>query len=294
MIDEALWLASQGLAVFPIMPNGKRPLHKGWQATASTDAGTVRRVFGASKLCNIAVATGEASHAFVLDIDRKTVDGAETLRRLEQDHGGLPPTWRADTPSGGFHLYFRLPRLPAVSNRVNVRPGLDVRGAGGYVVAPPSRLPAGEYKWSNSPSDVPLSTAPDWLLHLVTRPQHRLRAEGLDISDEQPPTRLPLHLRHRGELAQDIHVVNELVREVRAVEAAVAGTRNDRLFRAAAHLGEYVATGRLPEDLVCRGLELAAMCCGLTSEGEAAVRSTIESGLRRGRASRMGSHERCD
>lgn len=58
-----------------------------------------------------------------------------------------PRTARARTGGGGSHLYFRYPAGPAVANSASfLGPGLDVRGEGGYVVAPPSRT-EGPYEW---------------------------------------------------------------------------------------------------------------------------------------------------
>src|SRR5690606_35130059 len=59
---------------------------------------------------NIALATGEPSGLFVLDIDVKDgVDGRETLRRCQEVYGLLPLTRTVFTPSGGTHFYFRIP-----------------------------------------------------------------------------------------------------------------------------------------------------------------------------------------
>ncbi len=79
------------------------------------------------------------------------------------------------TGGGGRHLYFRHPG-GIVRNRVGLAPGIDVRGDGGCVVAPPSVHPSGKrYAWvaSHGPEDSPLARAPAWLLRqLGDGPDH--------------------------------------------------------------------------------------------------------------------------
>src|ERR1019366_7057017 len=91
--------------------------------------------------------------------------GANSLAALEREHGALPVTLEAVTGGGGRHLYFRHPGWP-VMNRVGLRAGLDLRGDGGCVVAPPSLHPSGRpYVWvaRRSLDEVPLAPLPHWL-----------------------------------------------------------------------------------------------------------------------------------
>jgi putative DNA primase/helicase len=125
---------------------------------------------------DVCIATGSDSKIFVLDQD--TVeghgpdrDGAASLAALEKIHGPLPPTQKVKTPTGGTHFYFRYPETGNIFNTDNqIGAGLDIRGEGGMVVAPPTvkigkdGKPAGEYKWLN---DIPMTQAPAWLLDLV-------------------------------------------------------------------------------------------------------------------------------
>src|SRR5262249_27567211 len=92
---------------------------------------------------------------------------------IEKKHrSNLPSTWIASTGKGR-HLYFRLPNFngaPTICNSAKrLGAGLDVRGEGGYVVAPPSIHPTGRtYRWSEQ-SDV-IAEAPLWLLALIDVP----------------------------------------------------------------------------------------------------------------------------
>jgi hypothetical protein len=51
------------------------------------------------------------------------------------------------TPSDGYHLYFRIPPgKPSPRNKAGFRPGIDIRGDGGYVVAPGSVIEGIKYR----------------------------------------------------------------------------------------------------------------------------------------------------
>lgn len=91
---------------------------------------------------NIAIATGKVSSCIVLDVDPRH-GGDDSLRDL----GQMPPTWTVLTGGGGQHLYFAHPG-GTVANGANLLPGIDIRGDGGYVIAPPSNHVSGDrYMW---------------------------------------------------------------------------------------------------------------------------------------------------
>lgn len=143
---------------------GKHPRDNGWQnAEPMTDA-EIEKAFGGAIACNVGIATGTPSGFFVLDIDPD--NGWEGLRRLEADHGPLAPSCVVKTGSGGRHYYFTLPEDFEPTNRkggLKEYDGLDVRGTGGQVVAPPSVSGKGPYTWERSGHPEP---APDWLMEL--------------------------------------------------------------------------------------------------------------------------------
>lgn len=152
-LDQALALAADGFKVFPIKAGAKTPpLLNGWPDKATTDQETVRLFWLAVPDANIGI---HCEGLFVLDVDVKK-GGKDALAKL----GPLPDTLRTITPSGGEHLFFRLPAGHAgVSNTVGVLgPGLDVRSTGGYVVAPGSVVAAGTYRAERAPiADAPVS-----------------------------------------------------------------------------------------------------------------------------------------
>ena len=131
---------------------------------ASRDRTTVERWF-ANTTHNIGIATGAVSGIIALDIDPRH-DGHETLARIEQTHGPLPPTWRFLTGGGGEHILFRHPCGKIANSAGALGPGIDVRGDGGYIVAPPSMHICGRpYAISvdHHPDEVQLADMPKWL-----------------------------------------------------------------------------------------------------------------------------------
>jgi putative DNA primase/helicase len=161
------------------LPREKRPILQNWPAQATADPNVITRWWRRQPEANIGIATGAG--LLVLDVDA-THDGFESLALLEDTYGALPDTPAVLTGSGGRHIYFRLPEGVTVRNSAGkLGPGLDVRGDGGYVVAPPSTHPNGQrYEWleGQSPDDLPLASAPDWLLRLITQPTTRPMVGG--------------------------------------------------------------------------------------------------------------------
>lgn len=152
----ALWYAKQGWAVFLLAPNSKQPLlskkRDGANGLhdATTDLDQVRKWWTQYPEANIGLPTG---HRFdVIDIDGPT--GAQSLAELKDDD--LPDIHGKVTTPNGMHLYVQ---DTGDGNRAGVRPGIDYRGVGGYVVAPPSQVDFKRYTWATKPSPVILSAA---------------------------------------------------------------------------------------------------------------------------------------
>ena len=172
-----------GLAVFPlhpIRPNascgcgqkcdqpGKHPITRGWQRTICSPAAVVSS-WPAHALRGIGLLCGPPSGVFAVDIDPRH-GGEMSLARLEHQYGALPDTWRARTGSGGQHWIYRWPTDgPEIRNSAGkLGPGLDVRGAGGFIVLAPSLHVSGhQYAWINDPAECELARAPRWLIERV-------------------------------------------------------------------------------------------------------------------------------
>jgi len=173
MLEQALAYAARGWPVLPCRSVGdgrnkaKTPLTAHGFKDASCDPPTVRRLFGATPDAIIGIATGKASGFFVLDIDvKKNAGGEESLAELEKEHGVLPLTVATRSCTGGRHLYFRYPE-GGIGSRTGIRPGLDIRGDGGYIIAPPSVVDGKSYEWIHPPDTTPFADAPEWLVLLI-------------------------------------------------------------------------------------------------------------------------------
>ncbi|TQV76658.1 AAA family ATPase [Aliikangiella marina] len=166
MIDNALELISQGFAIFPLhniesgfcscgkeCPSpGKHPRTINGVKAASKDEEQIREWWTKWPNANIGIATGRASDLVVLDFDPKA-GGLEYREELLEEIPELAETLIVSTGGGGFHHYFRMLSDIGCSTKVNGF-GLDIRGNGGYVVAPPSNHVSGnQYHWLDCDDD---------------------------------------------------------------------------------------------------------------------------------------------
>lgn len=198
-----------GMAVFPVKAGAKVPA-------------CMWRTESAAKVIdwpgNWGVDCGK-SKLLVLDLDQKDGrNGIADLRKLaESKQRSFPTTFSVRTPTGGLHLYFVSPGGYG-NNRGGFPKSIDVRGDGGYVIAPGSRGSNREYRIEQSSPPIPL---PAWVADfLVQRPpgEKSVSEENVGLSD-----------------ASDT-VVQRAVEHVRALPAAGLGERNERTFTLAADL----------------------------------------------------------
>lgn len=167
--EWALAYARMGWSVVPVRPGEKLPAVP-WAKfqTLPADASTLLGWFDHAPALGVGLVQGRNAGTIVLDFDGEL--GMATLRELERR--GLPHSVRALTPGGGVHVYLRHPGTP-IATRKQVLPGMDVRGDGGFVVAPPSVHHTGRpYAWDvdHHPEDVPIADCPDWLLPALHAP----------------------------------------------------------------------------------------------------------------------------
>lgn len=172
MRDHALEYARNGWPVFPLAPGGKRPLTPRGLHEATTEPLTIDQWWEKWPTANIGVATGEGLCAWVLDIDGE--EGAASLEALEGELGEQLISLEACTGGGGRHIFFAWPEGHEIRNRQSVRPGLDVRGNGGYVVVAPSiHESGGVYRWPMGWHGV-IDPAPPALLDIVAPPKRKV------------------------------------------------------------------------------------------------------------------------
>lgn len=265
-LHAALLTAARGLPVFPLsrtkLPAIRSPHRDEPRAAdcrgecgrpghgvhdASTDPAVIRALFAVAPWATgYGVACGTAPHFLVgLDLDVKHgADGAAALAALaESRRFALPETVCVRTPSGGRHLWLTAPG-PVPNSVGRLAPGIDVRGAGGYLVGPGSRTVAGHY-----------------LLEPGTR-QHRFAAVPPELLALLEPPSAPQEARHRGSRHPAERRASALVR---FVLDSREGERNGRLFWAACRAYD-AGVG----DALAPALVTAAVHIGL-SEREAAA-----------------------
>jgi hypothetical protein len=161
----ALDYLARGWSVIPVRERAKRPAVP-WKIYQDRCAKkeTLHEWYRRSPDYNVGIVTGALSGLVVLDVDPRH-GGDKSLRKLEREHGSLPKTLESITGGGGRHVYFSHPG-GEVRNRVGIVPGIDLRGDGGCIVAPPSVHPSGKrYRWvkGRAPGEIPLARLPDWL-----------------------------------------------------------------------------------------------------------------------------------
>lgn len=178
MLDAALSYARLGLAVFPLVEGAKNPATAKGFKNASTDEKTVRAWWARNPNYNIGIACGDGTMVIDLDVDEsKGEDGTATLRRWEDEHGKLPETATAVTGRGGLHMLYRVGGEVRCS--ANPKLGVDVRGDGGYIVAPPSIHPNGtQYAWERDPREHEIAEADGGVMAFVGFVQGGRGGEG--------------------------------------------------------------------------------------------------------------------
>jgi hypothetical protein len=157
LAKAALWYAQHGYPVFPCTPRGKTPLTEHGCKDATTDAGQIRAWWQQWPTANIGVATGP--HLTVLDIDPDK-GGLTWLDNAPNEL--LPVTPTVNTGGGGYHKWYLTPPGLTIPNSAGrIAAGIDVRGGGGYVIAPPSIHPTGTpYTWSGAYTVADTAPAP--------------------------------------------------------------------------------------------------------------------------------------
>ena len=257
LLTAANYYASKKLRVFPCWPMEKVPATPHGCKDAATDLEQITKWWTGPYLYNIGIATGGGIVVLDVDInDQAGKYGDETLDDLEKQYGSLPDTWMCLTGGGGIHYYFASDD-PDLTVGVEFAPGLDFRGAGGYVIAPPSVHKNGRtYEWevNHTPANCALAPLPEWL--------HRLMLQG---KTKDRPTAYTTE----------------------GTEQVQEGRRNDVLFKLASSLrakglGQKAITAALIEEnrsrcsppLPDREVETIAKSAGRYEQGEVKTSAT--------------------
>jgi hypothetical protein len=275
LLSAALRYAHRGVPVFPLhtptahggcsctnapCPSpGKHPRVRHGVHDATTSAERIRAWWRRWPLANIGLATGVVMD--VCDVD--TPDGLRAVLELTPAPG---PTVQSGK---GRHLWFA---PTGHGNRTGLLPGVDWRGKGGSIVAPPSRHATGRrYAFERPWAGDPLPHCPPGLLTLVAPPAWATATTDAMINDP----------RRYAEVALDREVdrIIDAPRPGWQGGVPTPGGRNDALNRAAFRLGRLAEIGGLDSRTVWRRLTEAALTAGLT---RAEAQRTIASGWRAG------------
>jgi putative DNA primase/helicase len=251
-----------------------------WRAT--TDESQIRRWWRKYPTALIGVPTGARTGCFVIDIDpRGSETSDQVLRRLVDAVGPLPAGPVTITQSGGRHLWFKNPEGDLPHNSAKRIPGVDWRGQGGYVIAPPSRMLDGKsYRWSPGPDDIEFPEPPAYLLDLIFQRGAFARGKSGGAAPRPSITGETASARAARRYAQ-----GALDRARTKVADCAPGKRGHTLNAAAFDIGPFVALGLLSEREATAALQDAADTCGLTSTDGATERDRkIARGLTAGRA----------
>jgi KaiC/GvpD/RAD55 family RecA-like ATPase len=291
MLQAALDYAEQGLRIFPVWhvdashrcvcpaggecPDpGKHPHVSRWQVVATDHGPSLRRWWAQWPDANIGLITGATNGFVVADFDPRH-GGDQTLAQLEAANGGAFQTVTALSGGGGVHLFFAVGADSRLRNGRGIRPGLDRRGNGGYVVSAPSMHASGHrYVFAAGLGlGAPMQSVPDWL-----------NEQEIDRGEpDVVPVVLPVGPRDHVRI--DRYARRALDLEANAVRTAPKGARNDRLNEAAFCLGQLVGSRALDQGLVESMLFGAAKAAGLgIREIQKTIRSGLETGIKRPRA----------
>ena len=193
----------------------------------------------------LAIRTGAVSGLCVVDIDPR--NGGQLDRDL------MTPTATVATGGGGWHLYYSHPggpTLPALPGAA----GVDIKGDGGYVAAPPSLHPGTgrPYRWVGGRA---VAEMPPALRAALTAPPP---------APAVPPLARPAPSRAAGGISSPPALLDALLR---AVQEAPEGRRRATLYGAARGVARMVAAGALAEP---------AARAALTAAGTAAQQTPRE------------------
>jgi len=298
-LEAALHFARRGWPVFPCNRANKKPLvprdldangdpikGTGGLNKATTDEAQIREWWGRWSLAMIGVAVGKAG-MLVIDFDPRvevrTEDQTDeatgeitavqvreewTLDQLKgqvEDMIGcaLPISLAVRTPSGGVHVYYRMPDGEPIGNKGSLPRHVDVRGLGGYTIVPPSicigdgKNAAGDYHWLRGDADAPIADLPTSLVEILRAPTP---PAARDDRAAVMPASAARSFTPDVDEAHRRYALRALDEEMRELEATPIGGgrwngRNNGIYHAGLKMGGLVGAGAISEGLVRASLE---------------------------------------
>jgi len=281
--DAALSLVRAGFRIFLCRPD-KVPMIAGWEAAASSSPFQLGIWWNAAPGALPAIPVG-AHGIVVIDCDRKRagVDGVEAFHALCAEYRiDLSNAFVVETPSGGLHFYWRSD-VAFGNSRGSLPDGIDVRGVGGYVIAPGATLPDGRSYRHLAGSWNAIPALPEPLAQF-------LKAKRPATAPE-PPASHPEPTEREYAYAE-----TALADECEALASMRPGEgRNAALNRAAHSIGTMAGAGWIDPETAALALWEAADRNGYRAkDGDAAALKTLHSGLDSGMAKPRDPLPACD
>jgi hypothetical protein len=163
--DAALSYATRGWYIFPCGPD-KTPMTAHGFKDATCDPDQVKQWWLKYPGAAIGVDCGR-SGLVAIDLDHK--NGRDGITEWKNLHIETMGALISLTPSGGKHLIFGESRAQIKCSTGKLASGIDIKGSGGYIILPPSKVESGEYStegdWSKPPAPIPSE-----LFFLLTEP----------------------------------------------------------------------------------------------------------------------------
>ena len=178
------------------------------------------------------------------------VDGVAALKDLffHENEDDVLPEPTVKTGGGGYHYYFRTPEGTDTPNNTagRIAKGVDTRGDGGQVVAPPSPHQSGtRYEWVAGlpPPVAELPLAPMWLISII---------KGITSNE---------HERKFKWGTKDLGANRQIKISLGEIANASEGTRHDTLISKAGYIYGYVKADRADYELVTEAIYDAYRRC---------------------------------
>jgi hypothetical protein len=202
-LEAAIRYARRGFRVLPLRVGGKEPLIKDWPNKATTDEAQIREWWRKWPNANIGIATGRYRDGYFCVLDFDPRNGGDWYADAPKSE--LPDTWVVHTARGGRHYYYK---TAAPLRNAILEAGVDLKGEGGYVVAPPSILldekgeVIGEYVWEmgSTPKEAEMAEVPSWVWGKVLGNGNGAKGgggkDGAGLSLWLMPPPIPKGMRH--------------------------------------------------------------------------------------------------
>ena len=227
-LQAALHYLDKGFSVIPIRPDKKPFIQwQDFQKRRATDE-EIRAWWTKWPMANVGIVTGEISGIFVIDCDNE-----EAYNKIQELLPDSFITCIAKTPRG-YHLYLIYPKGQNISNATSIIPGVDIRGEGGYIIAPPSVNVEGKvYTWlpGMSIDEVAPTTIPDAILINTSIKVGGYRGGAQTTTDHNDHNRPQMF---------------------------ILGTRDNDLF----HTANCLVKGGMPDDEIAQVLEKLILSWG--------------------------------